>query len=339
MEYRPLGHTEINVSTVAFGSWGIGGGMMWEGEIERSAALRSLHGAFDAGVTLFDTAPAYGEGRSEELLGEAFADRRSRVVIATKVSPPEISPERVRPAVEESLRRLRTDYLDLLQQHWPADDGRDAEVLAEMFRLQEEGKVRAVGVSNFGPAELRSADAAGPCVTNQLPYSLLFRAVEFEIVPAAAERGMGILAYSALLHGLLAGKFSSPEEVPDGRARTRHFSTRRRHARHGEEGHEEATFAALRRIGELAAEAGLTMKDLALAWLLHQPQVTAVLAGARSPEQAADNARAADIRLSPELLGELAKATDPLKEEMGPNPDMWQRDSRVRYGENGERPR
>jgi aryl-alcohol dehydrogenase-like predicted oxidoreductase len=306
---------------------------MWEGETERSAALRSIHGALEAGITLFDTAPAYGDGRSEELLGEALADRRSRAVLATKVSPPDISPGKVRSSVEKSLRRLKTGYIDLLQQHWPADDGRDDAVLAEMFRLQEEGKVRAVGVSNFGPAELRSADAAGLCVTNQLPYNLLFRAIEFEIVPAVAERGMGILAYSALLHGLLAGKFRSPEEVPAGRARTRHFSTRRTHARHGEAGHEETTFTALRRIEQIAAEAGLAMKDLALAWLLHQRQVTAVLAGARSPEQAEDNARVADIRLSPDLLRELAAATEPLKEEMGPNPDMWQRDSRVRYGE------
>jgi aryl-alcohol dehydrogenase-like predicted oxidoreductase len=331
MQYRLLGNSNIEISPVAFGSWGIGGGLMWDGKTERSAAVRTLRGALDAGITLFDTAPAYGDGRSEELIGEAFADRRSRVVIATKLSPPDISPERVRPAVEASLRRLRTDYIDLLQQHWPAEDGRDDAVLAELFRLREEGKVHEVGVSNFGPAELRTADRFGGVVSDQLPYNLLFRAIEFAILPAAAERNMGILAYSTLLHGLLAGKYSTPEEVPAGRARTRHFSTGRPHARHGESGHEEATFAALRRIRELAGEAGIPMKDLALAWLLQRPQVSAVLVGARSPEQAADNARAAEIALSADLVRQLEAATDPLKEAMGPNPDMWQSDSRVRY--------
>jgi aryl-alcohol dehydrogenase-like predicted oxidoreductase len=333
MEYRRLGSADFTISTVAFGGWGIGGGAMWEGETERSAAIKTLHAALEAGVTLFDTAPAYGDGRSEELFGEAFADRRERVIIASKLSPPDIAPERVRPAVEASLRRLKSDYIDLMQQHWPAEDGRDTEVLRELFRLREEGKLREVGVSNFGPAELTSADAAGPAVSNQLPYNLLFRAIEYEILPALRSRGMHVLAYSTLLHGILAGKFRSPEEVPAGRARTRHFAAGRSQARHGEPGHEEATFAALRRIEELAGEAGLAMKELALAWLLHRPQVAAVLVGARTPRQAEENARAADIRLEPGLLEQLEAATEPLKQALGPNPDMWQRESRVRYGE------
>lgn len=303
---------------------------MWGATDERQAT-DALRAAYAAGITLFDTAPAYGDGYSEELIGKALSDRRQDVVLATKVSGEDIRPDRIRSSCEQSLKRLNTDYIDLLQQHWPTVEYPQAEILGEMQRLKEAGLVREIGVSNYGIFDLQETGESVSCVSNQLPYNLLFRAIEHEILPATRERGMGVLAYSTLLHGLLSGKFKGPDDVPAGRARTRHFSGSRAEARHGEAGHESATFQTLRAIEEIARQVELPMKDLAVAWVLHRSGVCSALAGARDTAQARENAALAEIDLSPDTLRALDEATADLKTALGNNPDMWQSESRVRH--------
>jgi len=333
MKYRNLGKSDLKVSLVAFGGWSIGGGEMW-GETSEEESIRTIHAAFDSGITFFDTAPPYGDGKSEKLLGKALSGRRSDALIATKLSPPYKDRDHTRRMFEKSLKNLQTDYVDLLQLHWPSTEHiGNSEIIDLMLQLKTEGKVREIGISNFGPYELEHTDGIEHCISNQLPYNLLFRAIEYEILPAVKKRNMGLLAYSTLMHGLLAGKFNTPEEVPEGRARTRHFSSDRPLARHGEPGHEVETFSALLKIRNLAEESGLSMWELSSAWILQRDGVSCALIGARNPLQAVAHARVADIVLGEDMILSLNEATSDLKNAMGPNPDMWQADSRVHYSE------
>jgi len=329
MKTCKLGQTDITVSVVALGCWAFAGGRVW-GPQDEAESIATVRAALDAGVNFFDTAEGYGDGDSEAVLGRALAGRRHEAVIATKVNRSHLSGDEVREACEHSLRRLQTDTIDLYQIHWPSRTVPLDETMEALEKLREQGKVRAIGVCNFGVGDLSDLFKAGRSETNQLPYSLLWRAVEYQIRPQCVDEKIGILCYSPLAQGLLTGKFGSPDEVPAGRARTRHFSKARPQVRHGEAGCEAETFAAIERIRHTCDEMHRPMAQVALAWLLHQPGVTAVIAGARRPDQIRQTAQAADLELSPETLGELTEATEPLKRILGPNPDMWQSESRLR---------
>ncbi len=329
MEYRRLGESELEVSAIGFGCWGISGGSMW-GDQDEADSIAALKAGVDAGINFYDTAEAYGDGYSEEIIGRALADRRGDIVLATKVSPANLDPERLVASCEASLRRLRTDSVDLYQIHWPNPPGDPDAVAETLQKLRDEGKIRYAGVSNFGPVDL-DRYPAGLFISNQLAYSVAFRAIEYHLVGASVSRGMSIIAYSALLHGILAGKYRSPEDVPEGRGRTRHFSSDRPGVRHGEEGHEELLFALVDEMEQIANESGLTIREVAMLWVLAQDGVATILAGSRTPSQAADNASVAGRSLDPALVGRLTRASDALKKAMGPNPDMWQSQSRVSW--------
>jgi aryl-alcohol dehydrogenase-like predicted oxidoreductase len=251
-------------------------------------------------------------------------------VIASKVSRAHLDPAGLHAACEASLRRLQTDYLDLYQVHWPAKDQPFEPTARALEQLQKEGKIRAFGVSNFGVRDLSDWLATSTSASNQLPYSLLFRAIEFEIQQLCVGQGVGILCYCPLAQGLLTGKFRSVDEVPDGRARTRHFSSSRPQARHGEAGFESETFEAIERIRGICQGLGKSMVEVSLGWLVHQPGVASVLAGARRPDQVRQNSLAGEASLSSNILGQLSEATDTLKQAMGSNADMWQSESRMR---------
>jgi myo-inositol catabolism protein IolS len=329
MHYHKPGKSDISVSAVAMGCWALAGDATW-GPQDTADSLATVHAALDAGVTLFDTAEGYGGGDSEAVLGQALAGRRHEAIIATKVSRANLSAGEVQQACENSLRRLRTDYIDLYQIHWPSRTVPLAETLEALGRLREQGKVRAIGVCNFGVQDLSDLLEIGWAETNQLPYSLLWRAIEDEIQPRCVDAGLGVLCYSTLAQGLLTGKFSSPDEVPAGRTRIRLFSSERPDSRHGEAGCEAEVFAAIDQIRTICEEIGQPMATVALAWLLHQPGVTSVIAGARRPGQIRQTAQAADLALSPDTLGRLAEATEAVKRCAGRNPDLWQSRSRFR---------
>jgi myo-inositol catabolism protein IolS len=328
LKYRRLGQTDIDVSVIAMGCWQIAGDAVW-GDQDHRVSIETVHAALDAGVNFFDTAEVYSGGESEVVLGQALACRRSEAVIATKVSRTNLAAEDVRKACEGSLRRLGTDYIDLYQMHWPNPDIPLSETMEALSKLKEEGKIRAVGVSNFGTRGLPELLESYECASNQLPYNMLWRAIEYDIKPMCVENGISILCYSPLAQGLLTGKFSSPDDVPDTRARTRHFSKNRPRARHRDKGCEEETFATIKKIRENCEKIGRPMQEVALAWLLHQQGVTSVLAGARSPEQLRQNVGGAELELPVEVLGKLNDATAKLKQILGTNPDMWQSKSRI----------
>lgn len=329
MRYVKLGQTDITVSVVAMGCWALVSDLNW-GRQEEADSVATIYAALDAGVNVFDTAEAYGDGDSEAVLGQALAGIRHEVVIATKVSPNHLAGDEVVRACERSLGRLRTDYIDLYQIHWASRTVPLVETWGALEKLVDQGKVRALGVSNFGVQDLDDLLGVGRCETDQLPYSLVWRAIEYEIRQKCIDHEIGILGYSPLAQGLLTGKFSSPDEVPEGRARSRHFSSQRPLTRHGEPGCEAELFEAIEEVRRISQALHEPMERVAIAWLLHQPGVTAAIVGARRPEQIQKNVTAVDLELSPEVIEELNDVTDELKQELGPNPDVWQSDSRFR---------
>lgn len=329
MQYRPLGQTGLSVSVVCQGCWSLATkDFFWEGQ-ERSESVAAIHASMEAGVNFFDTAPAYGSGESEEILGEALGARRPQVIVATKVAPADLEPDRLRECCENSLRALRTDYIDLYQIHWPSSTIPLEASYRTLEDLRREGKIRWLGVSNFGVSYLDDLLHLGRVESNQLPYSLLWRPLEYDIGPRCLANHVSILCYSPLAQGLLTGKFLSADDVPEKRARNRLFSKDRRLTRHGEPGCEPATFAAIEEIRQVALDLGQPMGHVALAWLLGQPGVMSVVAGARTAVQAADNALAADLALDTATLARLSRITDTIKPFVGRNVDPWEHASRM----------
>jgi len=330
MQYRQLGRTDVRVSTVCMGCWAIADPRSW-GPQDESDTMAAVAASLDAGVNFFDTAENYGDGYSEELLGRALGRRRREAIIGTKARRADHTADALIAACERSLRRLNTDYIDLYMLHWPNHQVPFAETMSAMDRLVASGKVRHVGVSNFATPDLPELLACGRAEANQLPYSLLWRAIEYEVLPLCRQRQVSVTCYCPIMQGLLSGRWSSADEVPPERARTRHFAGSRPNARHGQGGAEPETFAAIARVKEIAGRAGIEMSRVALAWLLAQPGVTSVVVGARNAAQAKTNAAAGDLTLPADVLDELSAATDSLKRLFGPdNPDMWQVPGRMR---------
>ncbi|MBI5684022.1 MAG: aldo/keto reductase [Verrucomicrobia bacterium] len=329
MLYRKLGQTDLNVSVVCQGTWSVATkDAFWDGQ-DRGDSLAAIRAGLDAGVNFFDTAPAYGNGESEEILGEALGSHRGEVIVATKVAPTDLEPDKLRQSCERSLRALRSDYIDLYQIHWPSKTLPLEPAWRTLEALRREGKIRHIGVSNFGRSFLGEVSQLGRAESNQLPYSLIWRAVEFDIQPLCVANEMGILCYSPLAQGLLTGKFQTAGEVPEKRARTRLFSASRKMTRHGEPGFEQETFAALADIRRVSDELGQPMGRVALAWLLAQPGVTSAIVGARNAAQAIENAAAAELRLDADVIARLSAITEPLKHKLGSNADPWEHVSRM----------
>jgi aryl-alcohol dehydrogenase-like predicted oxidoreductase len=329
METIKLGNTDLSVSKIALGCWGFAGGDMW-GTQDEADSIATVKAALESGINFFENAQGYGNGYSEEILGKALQGRRHEVIIATKISAATAVNQGIEAACELSLKRLQTDYIDLLQPHWPYRHMPAEDAYQAFTKLREDGKIRAFGVSNYGVGDLSEILQYGEVSSNQLPYSLLFRAIEYDVQPLCVQENVGILCYSTLLHGLLADKFASPEDIPDGRARTRHFSKNRSGTRHGEEGCETEVFAAIEQIRQITAEIEQPMALVSVAWVLQQPGVASVIAGARQPEQIQEMATAVDLHLDPAIIQKLNAATEEVKEILGSNPDMWSSESRFR---------
>lgn len=331
MEYRKIGKTDMEASVVSLGGWAIATDKTW-GRQEEADSIATIHTALDLGINYFDTAEGYGYGMSEVILGKALAGLRQQVLIITKIEVDlEYTPrDEVIRRCEASLRRLKTDYIDIYRIHWPSRITPLDDTVAAIERLIQQGKVRHLGLANFGARDIDDLLALAYASSNEFAYNLLFRAIEYEVLPACLEHNISVIAYSPLAQGLLAGKFSSADEVPESRARTRHFSRARPQTVHGQPGHEAAVFRTIERLRNICRELNQPMAAVALAWLLHRPGVTSVLAGARHPDQVWENARAAGLKLTPDVVASLSEATEELKQAMGSNPDMWRAESRIR---------
>lgn len=306
MRTRTLGRDGPELSVIGFGAWALGGGgwaFGWGPQDDRES-IAAIHRALDLGVNWIDTAAVYGLGHSEEVVGRAVRDRRDRVFIATKCGlvwnekgriQGRTGAQSVRREVEASLRRLGTDRIDLYQIHWPTKKKDDLEAWEEMGRLMEEGKIRYAGVSNFDVKGLQRLSEIRRPQSLQPPYSMLERGVEGEILPWCEAHGIGVIAYSPMQCGLLSGKMTRarrdrlPED--DFRRRDRHF----------QEPAFSATLELVEGLRRLAAEADRTPAQLALAWVLRRPTVTAAITGTRHPAQIEETAAAAEWEPGREL--------------------------------------
>ncbi|MDA0349675.1 MAG: aldo/keto reductase [Verrucomicrobia bacterium] len=316
------------LSKLTLGCWALVGGQEW-GDQEEALSIKTIHAALDHGIQSFDTAPMYGKGVSERILGKALIGRRDQVFIADKISPGISTKAAIAEACEVSLGLLQTDVIDLMQIHWPDHEVPFEETIAGILALQEAGKIKHIGVCNFSAKDMvRWKTLGGPLFSNQLPYSLLSRSIEFEIIPQCLEDQVGVLAYSPIMQGLLTGKFKTADEVPDGRARSRHFNTDRALARHGGPGCEEDTFAAIDEVRKIAEQLGVSMTEVALAWVNQQPAVKSTIVGARTPQQIIANIQSMELQLTDEILASLDRATDAVKSFLGPNPDLWAPETR-----------
>lgn len=317
MEYRRISDTDLNLPVITFGAWAAGG-WMW-GRTERKDAVNAIRASYELGVTAIDTAPVYGQGTSEEIVGEAIQGlQRSKVQVLTKFgmrwdldSPKgdfgfkSMSNEgaaldiyrysgrdSIMKECEDSLRRLRTDYIDLYQIHWPDTQTPIEESFEAVSRLIEQGKVRYAGVCNYNVAQMKEAEKYVTLASNQIPYSMVKRDVEKEVVPHCIAEEKSILAYSPLERGLLTGKMGPGYSFMEGDHRAKlHFFTDENIRR---------TNAFLQKIKPLADEKDITLAQLVLRWTLQQPGITIALAGARNADQATANARAGEITLSDE---------------------------------------
>lgn len=299
MDTRPLGTTDIAISPIILGTWQAGK-KGWV-NIEDQAIIHAMQAALEAGMTTFDTAEIYGDGYSEELVGKALADRRDRVVLATKVFPHHLRFNQVIEACEQSLRRLQTEVIDLYQIHWPAGTfGSDivpiGETMAALNQLKDEGKIRAIGVSNFSRAQLEEAAQHGRIDSLQPPYSLFWRGVETDQLPYCIEHNLTVMAYSSLAQGLLTGKFGAAHQFPDADIRSKNKLFRPPLY--------DIALAALAELHPIAHRHHTTIGNLALAWLIAQPQTTAIV-GVRNALQAQENAKAATIQLSAQDLQDI----------------------------------
>jgi aryl-alcohol dehydrogenase-like predicted oxidoreductase len=302
MRTKMLGSLEVTVVGVGCNNFG--------GRIDEAQTAAVVNAALDNGITLFDTADVYGgAGRSEELLGRALGSRRDEAVIATKFGMP-MGPDGhagasrrwIEQAVEDSLRRLGTDRIDLYQLHGPDDSTPIDETLAALDALVRAGKVREIGNSNFDGAQIRAADDCSQAnglarfVSAQNYYNVLNRHVDRDVAPAAAECGLGILPYFPLANGLLTGKYRRGEAPPEG---TRLAGLP---ADRADRVLSDKNFDKVEALEKLAADKGHTILELAIAWLATQPHVISVIAGATKPEQVAANAAAADWVLDADTL-------------------------------------
>ena len=316
MEYRPLGVSGIEASVVGLGAWAIGG-WMWGGTDERRS-VEAIQASLDAGINFVDTAPAYGMGLSETIVGKAIAGRRDKVFIATKCGivwhtdkgTPFIDqngktmhrylgPESIRYEVEQSLKRLNIDYIDLYQTHWQDETTPIEETMATLLDLKREGKIRAIGVSNATVEQIEAYRCVGPLDSGQEKYSMLDRGLESDYLPYTLKNNIAVLAYSPLALGLLTGKVSPEREFPadDLRHSNPRFSVESR----------KQVLAMLDKMRPIAENHGLTLAQLVIAWTTSQPGLTHALVGARNPQQARENAAAGSVALSAEELVTLNK--------------------------------
>ncbi len=333
METRTLGRSDVTVSVLGLGTWPMGGD--WWGGTDDAESIRTIHRALELGVTLFDTAEAYAEGHAEEVLGRALAGRRERAIIADKVAPNHFAPDQIEAAFEASCRRLQTDYIDVYFLHWPNIDLPIGGAMETLERLRATGRIRAIGVSNFTAEEMRAAGRYGRIDVLQPPYNMFWRFIEGDQLPFCREHGIGIMAYSGLAQGLLTGTFTPQTTFAAGdkRPTTVLFQP----------GVYERYLAAVEALRPIAARAGLTVAQLAIAWLLGRPGVSTALVGARTVQEIEENAVGATRRVSAADMAAADTVTREVFESLPRVPDMFQNWAnwelqRRRYEQTGQLP-
>jgi len=328
MEYRKLGSSELELSTITYGAFAIGG-TMWGGN-EKKDSIDSIHASIDHGVTTIDTAPFYGFGLSEEMIGEAIKSHdRSKLQLLTKFGLvwdgsnngkgdfffdaddngkkvpvyKYSSKENVIKEIEESLKRLQTDYIDLLQIHWPDATTPISETMEAVETLIQQGKIRAFGVSNYNVSQIQEAQKTVQIASNQVAYSMLNRKIETDLIPFTVAENIGIIAYSPMERGLLTGKYFTDSKLKENDHRNGYFG----------QFDLQKVKTLVEELSSLANAKHISISQLVLRWTSLQKGIAIVLAGARNAEQAISNAKTMDFDLSVSELDFINQAISKLK--------------------------
>lgn len=313
MEKRKLGKSNLNVSVIGFGAWGIGGYPFWSSEGDNKS-IRAIQKAYDFGVNFFDTAPVYGFGRSERLIAKALKNKRDKVIFATKCGlrwdretvgsiRKDSSAGSLRFEVEESLKRLETDCIDLYQVHWPDTTTPFQETMEELLLLKKEGKILEIGLSNFTKEQIEECLKYGECISLQSMYNMLERDLEKEDIPFCIKKGIGIIPYSPLASGVLTGKYDKTTTFKDWRGKgfIGHFSGKTY----------EEHIDKVENLKKIASKYGKKVHHLAINWLIAQKGVTLAIIGVKNAEQVEDNLQSIDWKISEEDMTEINKLLDP----------------------------
>jgi aryl-alcohol dehydrogenase-like predicted oxidoreductase len=313
METRQLGNSDLHVTPIGIGAWAIGGGG-WNGSMgpqDDADSIPAIHAALEQGLNWIDTAALYGLGHSEVMIARALKGRTPRPYVFTKCERvwdangkigASLKAESIRGECEGSLRRLQTDIIDLYQIHWPELDEDIEEGWTELTRLQQAGKVRYIGVSNFSVSQMKRAQAIAPITSLQPPYSIVTREIEKEILPYAAQNNIGVIVYSPMSAGLLTGAMT--------RERVANFTAEdwRRNLPNFREPLLSRNLELVEQLRAIGRRHGRTPGEVAIAWTLHNPAVTGAIVGFRSVKQLTGIIGAAEFRLSLEEMGEIEQA-------------------------------
>jgi len=349
MEYRELDKSGLRVSVLGLGTWQFGDPTGTYTKQSEDTEFEIVNTALKYGINFFDTAEAYANGEAERALTRALAKtgkKREDYILASKVNAPNLSKEKVIEACERSLTNLNTSYIDLYQIHWANKNIPISDTMEALDQLRKQGKIRAIGISNFGALDTRDAVATGvPIVSNQLPYNLLTRAIEYDIIEECERQGLGILAYSPLAQGLLTGKYQTLEDCMknSGLCRSRHFDkSRSSKTRHTESGCEEELFPCLNALFETTkqlneshnntVEFEITPTHVALSWALRRPSITGLLVGASRPQHVVEAVRALHVNklFTSHIQQFLTEKSEPVKLKLGKSPDLWSSETRFR---------
>ncbi|MCZ6513326.1 MAG: aldo/keto reductase [Nitrospinae bacterium] len=307
MEYRKLGSSDLKVSVIGFGAWGIGGAPFWSSEGD-NMSVKSIKKAFDLGINFFDTAPVYGFGRSENLLGKALKPVRDKVILATKCGlrwdketlgsiSKVATRQSIMEEIDQSLKRLDTDVIDLYQVHWPDGKTPHEETMETLLKIREQGKIRYIGVSNYSVQQMQDCLKTGPLVSLQPEYSLLQRAIEKEAVPFCLIHDIGVIAYSPLASGVLTGKYDRDTKFKDWRSKgiIGQFTG---------EGYVR-NIEKVERLKKIAEAEGKTCGQMAVNWVMGQPGVASALVGVKNDRQVGENLKSVGWELNASVQDEI----------------------------------
>ncbi len=308
MKYRKLGLSGLEVSEICLGSW-VFGGDHW-GEVDDKVSESVVRAAMDLGVNFIDTAPIYGSGRAETVIGKALKERRDRVFLATKCGlkvgkqgiEMDLSAKFIREEIENSLKRLQVETIDLYQCHWPDNNTPFDETFTELNKLVKEGKVKHIGISNFDERQTMAASDRSEIITNQVQYSLLDRRIEDKLVPALKERNISILPYGVLGGGILTGKYRTPPEIRPGEVKDFFYQFYK-------EPQWSGAMRLLSLMDEVSQKHGASPSHVAINWILSRENVASCIVGCRNPRQLEENLKALDWQLSEEDVRELNEAS------------------------------
>lgn len=332
MDYTLLNDGKTKISGLSLGTWAFSNAAVWGG-CDDHAAHETVRRALDCGINLIDSAEKYGDGQAELVLGEALKGRRHEALVATKVYSDHLHHDEIIAACDASLKRLQTDYIDILQIHWPNEETPVEETFGTFEELKKAGKIRMVSVCNHGIECLEHAADYG-VVLNQMPYSLVWRLAEYQLSPVMESKHIPLWAYSPLAQGLLTGKFRTLEDVPVNRRANRMYDAKWGQGRHTDGGFEKEIFAFLDRLRALCGETGYSMSALSLGFLKSRKIIGSILVGARNIGQLEQNLEAYETEIPEDVIQKLDEMSAELRGQMGKNADLWE-NGLNKYGKEG----